>query len=153
METEGKLSQAMQDLGAWDAAYNELKGAFESQQQEHSKVVEKLRAEMVEIQQAQENNVNSSSSSTAAANSSSSDNAELEQLKQSLQLAQRDLEVAHTTHRALIGEMQNDYEAQQVKLKEKLGEVVKRFKMLKMQNDGQKQKIQELMIELQKRSG
>ena len=43
----------------------------------------------------------------------------------------------------LLGEMQKDYakEKSQPSLKFKLGEVVKRFKLLKAQNDNQKQMI------------
>ena len=154
---EGKLNQAMQDLGAWDAAYKELKQAFESQSGDHSRVVETLQSEITELRQATAANMASASGSSPGpsprANGSDSDGAEVMRLKQSLAMAQSDLEVAHTTHRSLIGEMQGDYEVQQMQLKNKLGEVVRRFKMLKMQNDGQKQKIQELMMELQKRSG
>ena len=61
---EGKLNQAMQDLGAWDAAYKELKQAFESQSGDHSRVVETLQSEITELRQATAANMASASGSS-----------------------------------------------------------------------------------------
>ena len=70
-----------------------------------------------------------------------------------LRLTKQELESAHATHREVLGEMQKDYEKSQQSLKFKLGEVVKRFKLLKAQNDNQKQMIQELTFRIKGSNG
>ena len=132
-----QLEQAFADLQSWEDAYKELQAHNQSQKETYEKQIEEVQA------------------NSTAATSTKKDNSDLDTrlkslekandaLNNQLKLTKQELENAHATHRQVLGEMQSDYDKEQQSLKFKLGEVVKRFKMLKAQNDNQKQMIHEL---------
>ena len=125
------------DLQSWEDAYKELQAHNQSQKETYEKQIEEVQA------------------NSTAKTSTKKDNSDLDTrlkslekandaLNNQLKLTKQELENAHATHRQVLGEMQSDYDKEQQSLKFKLGEVVKRFKMLKAQNDNQKQMIHEL---------
>lgn len=132
-----QLEQAFADLQSWEDAYKELQAHNQSQKETYEKQIEEVQA------------------NSTATTSTKKDNSDLDTrlkslekandaLNNQLKLTKQELENAHATHRQVLGEMQSDYDKEQQSLKFKLGEVVKRFKMLKAQNDNQKQMIHEL---------
>ena len=130
-----QLEQAFADLQSWEDAYKELQAHNQSQKETYEKQIEEVQA------------------NSTAATSTKKDNSDLDTrlkslekandaLNNQLKLTKQELE-NDATHRQVLGEMQSDYDKEQQSLKFKL-EVVKRFKMLKAQNDNQKQMIHEL---------
>ena len=140
-QAQSQLEQAFADLQNWEKAYNELQSHNQSQQESFQK------------------QLNEAKTKAEAPKSSSDKTSEQEgrlldlektnkDLADQLRLTKQELESAHATHRQVLGEMQKDYEQSQQSLKFKLGEVVKRFKLLKAQNDNQKQMIHELTVRI-----
>ena len=127
-----KLTQAESDLQAWSAAYQELQRTMEEERNTHQEEVDLLKA------------MNSSGETPGEQGDAAEALKKVTALSEQLERTQQELEAAHQTHRETIGDMQNDYEAQLRSVKAKLGEVVKRFKLLKMQNDSMRQTIQNM---------
>ena len=143
-QAQSQLEQAFADLQSWEKAYNELQSHNQSQQESFQKQLDEAK-------------VMASKSSSDKGSELDGRLQELEKtnkgLADRLRLTKQELESAHATHREVLGEMQKDYEKSQQSLKFKLGEVVKRFKLLKAQNDNQKQMIQELTFRIKGSNG